>query len=338
MTLRIGLVGGGAHARNCLLPALRASRRARLSAVADPSPAARAACGCVPTFPDISALLAAGPLDAVLIAAPPAEQPSLAALALAQGLHVYLEKPGALAATELLELATLARARDRRVALGFNYRFLPAHSDLAAALRSGRIGRPVALLSIFTGPAAGGWRTDPSRGGGALRDLAAHEIDLARWLFADDIESVQATIQSHSTAADTASLELRFRRGGIAQIFASFGTAQQARIELLGSHGRLSACRWQSLTAEYSGTVAGGPLRGTLAALCSLAHPLRWWRRSRAPGGDESRARALDAFFDLIAQGTSASPTLADGIACLEAIAAAEDSERTGRRVQLSTP
>jgi predicted dehydrogenase len=336
MSLRIGLVGGGAHARSRLLPALRQTRRASLVGVADPSPAARAACSAVPTFPDIAALLAAGPLDAVLIAAPPAEQPALAAVALVHGVHVYLEKPGALEAAELRDLARLALARDRRVALGFNYRFLPAHADLAAELRSGHLGRPVVMQSLFTSPTAGGWRTDPSRGGGALRDLASHEIDLARWLFADEIESVQSSIQSHTTAADTASLELRFRRGGIAQIFAAFGTAQQARIELIGERGRLSAARWQSLAAECAGPGATGPLRGSLAALSSLAHPVRWWRRTRAAGGDESRGRALAAFLDLIQHGTSASPTLADGIACLEVVAAAEDSDRTGRRVQLS--
>lgn len=333
--LRIGLAGAGAHARRCLAPALRAAPEFTLVACADP---AAASLPGVRHFDRVEQMLADTALDAVVVATPPAQQATIAGLALAAGLHVYLEKPGARLTQDLRDLARLAQVRDRRVALGYNYRFLPAHLDITNALRTGRFGRLSALQSLFTGPAATGWRADPAQGGGALRDLAAHEIDLARHWFADEVESVCATIQSQATAADTASLELRFRRGGIAQIFSAFGGAQQARVELLGEYGRLTAARWSDLAAELAPAPAPSPLGSARAALGRVLRPFRWLRRRRAPGGDESRLHCLREFARLVHGVPHAAPTVADGIACLEILAAAEESERGGRRIHLSSP
>jgi D-galactose 1-dehydrogenase/L-arabinose 1- dehydrogenase len=104
--IRVGLVGLGKIARDQHLPALAADSRYELVATASPDGASAG----VPAFAGLEALLAAGiELDAVSLCTPPAVRAGLARQALAAGLHVMLEKPPALSASEAAGLEPARR-------------------------------------------------------------------------------------------------------------------------------------------------------------------------------------------------------------------------------------
>ena len=105
------------------------------------------------------------------------------------GKHILCEKPlagNAREAARMLEAVTKAGVKHM---VGFNYRFVPALRQIRQWIEQGLLGeiyhfRAVYLQEWITDPDIPmNWRLDQSQAGsGALGDLGAHIIDLARWL------------------------------------------------------------------------------------------------------------------------------------------------------------
>lgn len=129
--LRIGLVGAGLVGQSEHAFYLWEEReRFDFAALADPSPAVRAAMGARYAIPelhaDIDGLLSCQ-LDAVVIAAPDPYHPALAIAALDAGLHVMCEKPLALT-VEACDRIAAARDRAGRVLqVAYMKRYDPAY-------------------------------------------------------------------------------------------------------------------------------------------------------------------------------------------------------------------
>ena len=122
-------------------------------------------------------------LDAVSIITPNAFHHSLALEALAQGKHVFCEKPPALNAADVAEMAAAAKQRGKTLMFNFNNRARPESYALRNYIRSGAVGRIDSAQATWirrTGiPGFGGWFTNKKMsGGGPLIDLL-HMIDLA---------------------------------------------------------------------------------------------------------------------------------------------------------------
>src|SRR5438105_7928483 len=91
--------------------------------------------------------LALAGVDAVTIAAPPAEHAGLALEAIDAGRHVICEKPFALDAAEGAEVLRAARQAGIVHALGHELRWFPERVAIGHAIRSGMIGEP-RLVSV----------------------------------------------------------------------------------------------------------------------------------------------------------------------------------------------
>jgi predicted dehydrogenase len=137
--VRIGVVGCGMVAQAMHLPYLSELQdRFELAAVADPSRVVREAVAARYGVPagheDYRGLLAAGGLDALLIAAPAATHAEIVLDALDAGLHVFVEKPLCIA---LADADRIIAARDRTgrvVQVGFMKRHDPAWERMLAEL------------------------------------------------------------------------------------------------------------------------------------------------------------------------------------------------------------
>jgi predicted dehydrogenase len=106
------------------------------------------------------------------------------------GKHILCEKPLARSAAEaatMLEAATRAGVKH---AVAFNYRFVPAVRQARELIESGQLGQIYHFRAVYLQewimPHYGAghmWRLDKRQAGsGALGDLGAHIIDLARFL------------------------------------------------------------------------------------------------------------------------------------------------------------
>jgi predicted dehydrogenase len=117
------------------------------------------------------------------------------------GKHVLCEKPLALSAGEAHTMWRAAEDAGVVHATGFNYRFVPAVRLARELVQSGELGEIVHFRARYLqswgwDAAPDDWHFDPSVAGtGALGDLGAHSIDLARHLVGG-IRSVSATVRT----------------------------------------------------------------------------------------------------------------------------------------------
>jgi D-galactose 1-dehydrogenase len=134
--LRIAIVGYGKIARDRHVPAIAVTEGAVLSAVADPN----ASLSGVPHAATLDDLLRNGPpVDAVALCTPPQLRRDLAAMALAAGKHVMLEKPPGATVGEIGPLLTAAAAARRTLFATWHSRFAPAVEPARLLLAGRRI-------------------------------------------------------------------------------------------------------------------------------------------------------------------------------------------------------
>ena len=134
--LRVAIVGFGKIARDQHVPAIAATDGVTLAAVADP----HASLPDLPHFTTLEDLLRDGPpIDAVAICTPPQVRSAQAAIALAAGKHVMLEKPPSASVGELDPLIAAAAHAGRTLFATWHSRFAPAVEPARQWLASRRI-------------------------------------------------------------------------------------------------------------------------------------------------------------------------------------------------------
>lgn len=134
--LRIAIVGFGKIARDQHAPAIAAVEGTVLAAVADP----HASLPGVPHAPTLEALLRDGPpIDAVAVCTPPQVRRAQAAIALAAGKHVLLEKPPGATVAEIGPLLSAAVSAKRTLFATWHSRFAPAVEPMRLLLAGRRI-------------------------------------------------------------------------------------------------------------------------------------------------------------------------------------------------------
>jgi predicted dehydrogenase len=108
------------------------------------------------------------------------------------GKHIWIEKPVGLTAADARAVADAVRSAGVQGAVGFNYRNAPAVETAREMIVAGEIGTVThARFRLFSDYAAHPdgaltWRFERARGGsGVLGDLAAHGVDLVRYLLGE---------------------------------------------------------------------------------------------------------------------------------------------------------
>ena len=121
--LRVAIVGFGKIARDQHVPAIAATEGVELVAVVDPHTSLPG----VPHATTLDRLLRDGPdIDAVAICTPPQVRQAEAAIALAAGKHVMLEKPPGATVAEITPLQAAARRSRRTLLAAWHSRYAPA--------------------------------------------------------------------------------------------------------------------------------------------------------------------------------------------------------------------
>ncbi len=338
--LRVGLLGAGRIARRFHLPILASMPGVALAAIADPVAEAREACRALAPgaacHADFAQLLDAQPLDAIVICLPPALHAHAAVAGFARGLHVYVEKPLAISADEGRAMLDAWRRAGTAGMVGFNHRFHPLALALKSEVARGRAGDVTLVRTSFSGArrALPEWKRLRETGGGALLDLAGHQVDLLRFLFDAEIVDVSALSMSARSDGDTAVAALRLSTGPLVSLCASLAATEEDRIEVHGTRGRLVFDRYRSSRLHRSpGHRDFGTAARLLSALGVAGGVPRALRDALFPPRDTTFALALRAFVAAARGGGPTKPDLDDGMASLAVVLAAERSAREGVRV-----
>ncbi|ODR82758.1 oxidoreductase [Haladaptatus sp. W1] len=291
-------------------------------------------------------------------------EPSIAALE--AGVPVLCEKPLAANLSDAERMAEAARSADVPTATAFNYRFIPAIRYAKGLIEDGVLGE----IHQFRGRYLQDWLVDPDApwswrndeelaGSGALGDLGAHTIDLARFLVGD-VERVSGHLQTFvderpvegestgdgETAGDetrpvtvddaySAQAELE------GDVMATFEASRFANghkndhtIEIHGSEGSLKF----SLERLNELEVLRGENRGYETVLVtdeSDPYVEHWWPPGHVIGWEHTFVHENYEFLSAVKNGEEYHPNFADGVAVQKVLDAIERSDESGEWVQV---
>ena len=189
--------------------------------------------------------------DLAVVAAPNRFHTPLAAAALDAGLHVVVDKPLAVRASDGQALAQRAEGAGRMLTVFHNRRWDGDFLTLRRLVAEGALGSVWRFESRFERwrpeVSVSGWRErdDPEEAGGVLYDLGSHLVDQALVLFGP-VEQVYAEIERRREGAavdDDVFLALTHRSGVRSHLWASQAAAQEGpRMRVLGS--RAGYVKW----------------------------------------------------------------------------------------------
>ena len=200
-----GFLGAGNIARTALGPAVHAADGAHLQAAAARDASRAAALGPAGrSYDDYAALLTDDTVDVVYVSLANDGHAPWAVAALEAGKHVLCEKPLGLDTAEVRRMTDAAAAADRLLVEAFWYRWHPRTQRAIQLITSGALGRVHRVETEFSfdgdfdGEAAGNYRLDAAKGGGALYDVGCYAVDAARWALgagALEVQSAQGTVR-----------------------------------------------------------------------------------------------------------------------------------------------
>ena len=147
--VRVGIVGVGGHCYRNIIPALH-FLPVQLMGVCDIKPdlakATAAQFGCR-AFASAGEMFTSGEIDAALLVVGAHQHPQLAMEAFDAGLHVWMEKPVAVRASEVESM--IAHRGDRVAVVGFKKVFMPSARKALEIARSPASGRLRTALAVY---------------------------------------------------------------------------------------------------------------------------------------------------------------------------------------------
>ena len=265
-TVRWGLLST-ANINRRLIPAIRASQRGELVAVAsrsEESARAYAAEWDIPkAFGNYEGLLASGAVDAVYIGLPNHLHAEWTIRALRSGLHVLCEKPFVLSLKEMDAVIQAAEDTGNVVTEAFMYRHHPQTKIVGDWIREGRLGEIKTVRGVFNFKMGEGEnvRLVPEYGGGSLWDIGIYPLSFAQYVFGGAPSLVTGIQTLGTTGVDETFVgQMRYPGGGLAQISDSFRSPFHTEIDIMGSQGRLRLTR--PFVGVEEGTVTFYPEQG----------------------------------------------------------------------------
>jgi predicted dehydrogenase len=259
------------------------------------------------------------------------------------GKHVICEKPLGRDAAESYETWQRVKATGVKHMCAFNYRFVPAVRLARQIIESGDLGE----IQHFRGAYLQEWGTTEGdiwrfqkdvAGSGALGDLGAHVIDLARYLVGEiaAVSALTATFQPGRDVDDAVEAAVAFQSGAVGTIEASRfcqGRKNHFTWEINGSKGSLAFDLERLNELEYSEGNAG--FRTVLVS--EADHPFWefWWPQGHMIGWEHSFVHELHHLLTAIRDDTDIAPhgaTLEDGYRAAEICDAMLRSAEVGAR------
>lgn len=324
---------------------------------------------------DWHTLLEREDIDVIDILTPTYLHKEMAVAAMKAGKHVICEKPCSLTWEECHEMAETAAKAGVVSYLNHNYRRVPAVALAKQMIEEGKLG----MIYHYRGSYLQEWIMDENfpvtwqlkketAGGGALYDLASHNVDLARYLVGEPV-AVTAMLKTFVkerpepgensavfsagdtsgsqkklpvTVDDAASLVLEFENGAMGSLEASrFATGRKNYncFEIYGSKGALCFDLERMNELQYYDNTEPNAQRGYRTILVTEGeHPYvgAWWPQGHIIGYEHTFVHAFKEFVHAIAEGGSMTPDFNDGEQIIRTLQAAQISSREGRKVMLS--
>jgi predicted dehydrogenase len=258
-----------AYINRKLIPAIRASKRGELVAVASRSTekAQEYSHGWdIPlAFGSYEAMLESNEIDAVYISLPNHLHATWSIRAMQTGVHVLCEKPFATSLDEVDKMIEASDETVRVLAEAFMYRHHPQTKIVGEFVRNGNLGQVTVIQGAFSFALRGrdNVRLVPEWGGGALWDIGVYPMSYAQYIYGGPPEAVFGMQWVGDTGVDENFVgQMSYPNKGFAQLTCSFQRPFHTYIEIAGTKGRLYINRPFSGMEGGQGVVAFHPDEG----------------------------------------------------------------------------
>ena len=275
----------------------------------------------VPFEPDLDRLLARDDIDAVTVTTPTDLHPDVMVRAAQAGKHIFTEKVLATTVADAERIAAAVATAGVAFCISFPRRCSPDILYAKQAQSEGLLGRLTALrVRIAHDGAVRDWLPahfyDPDAcGGGAMMDLGAHGMYLARWLLGEPrrITSVFNTVTGRAVDDNAVSV-IEFEGGAIAVNETSFASSGSYALEMDGTEGAyrmLSPAEGAEIRSQHLGA--------------------KGWQKP--PALPKARPKPVDQWIDACLDGTPVDFGMADAVALTRMMEAAYVADHDGRVV-----
>jgi len=201
----------------------------------------------VPFHGELEDFLAEEAMDGVVVNAPTDRHAEVMVMSAKAGKHLFTEKVMALTVAECGRIASAVQEADVKFCISFPARTTPEHLFAKKVAEEGMIGE-VTLMRVRTAHngASADWLPphfyDPKAcGGGAMMDLGAHPMYLARWILGKP-KCIASTFNDRTDhpVEDNAVSVIEFENKAIGVVETSFVSSHSPGVlELYGTEGAL---------------------------------------------------------------------------------------------------
>ena len=273
-------------------------------------------------------LIADAEVEGVVIVSPTSTHQEIVAAAANQGKAIFCEKPLSISLTAAQEMQRVVEQTGVFFQMGFMRRFDKGYLAAKRKIEEGEIGTPVVFKSSSRDPYRPSLEyLDPAHSGGLFIDCGIHDLDLGRWYMGDiaSVYSIGGTLAYPEMKAigdiDNAITSLYFTSGALGTIDLSRNGVYgyDIRTEILGTEGTLKI----------------GYLRETPILIMNkkgITHDTVPYFTERF---EQAYISQLQDFVENVREQKPPSVTCADGVAALQASAAATLSFKENRPVEL---
>lgn len=273
-------------------------------------------------------LIADAEVEGVVIVSPTSTHQEIVAVAANQGKAIFCEKPLSISLTAAQEMQRVVEQTGVFFQMGFMRRFDKGYLAAKRKIEEGEIGTPVVFKSSSRDPYRPSLEyLDPAHSGGLFIDCGIHDLDLGRWYMGDiaSVYSIGGTLAYPEMKAigdiDNAITSLYFTSGALGTIDLSRNGVYgyDIRTEILGTEGTLKI----------------GYLRETPILMMNkkgITHDTVPYFTERF---EQAYISQLQDFVENVREQKPPSVTCADGVAALQASAAATLSFKENRPVEL---
>lgn len=247
--LKWGIAGCGKFAETTFIPSLNVVRKSKLNSLfSNDKNRAKSLAEkfAVPKYFSNYDEFLSSDIDCVYISSANHHHYKQVIKAAEAGKHILCEKPLALTSLEALEMVKACEKNKVQFAVNYVHRFHPLVVKAKEIIGGQMIGKLVTINLNFNVdyPPGNNFRfTKSQSGGGALRDIGTHMIDLMRF-FGGEIENIQGVVDNiiyKSEVDDFAAAIVKFKDAGYGYFNVSFNNKRAFnRIEILGHKGAMS--------------------------------------------------------------------------------------------------
>jgi len=308
--------------------------------------------GGYPTFGSYEDALATTKPDAVSINTYPDTHHPMAMAALEAGAHVFMEKPLAVTVEQAEQIVALAKARERKVVVGYILRVHPAWAKFTEVAQG--LGKPLVMRMNLNQQSAGkDWETHKSlmKSMSPIVDCGVHYVDVMCQMTRSKPVRVSAvgarlTDEVAPDMYNYGCLQVAFEDGSVGWYEAGWGPMMSETAffvkDVIGPEGCVSITDRAGERSDDSSDVDSHTATNSLKvhraarnADGTFAAPDEWIDTTDEPDHDGLCLREQELFLRAIQDDEDLSDHLDDAVNSLRIVLAADESVRTGKTVVL---